>query len=122
MSLVIAVPLLLLIAACIVMVGSERSLYERAKLAAYAIGAAFAGAIAILFTVVADGPITVRFYDPTSVASVAFPFGFYVDRRGAVMMTLITGVTTVVYCYSTGYMYQDRHYRRYLAIICCTDF
>ena len=25
------------------------------------------------------------------------------------MMTLITGVSTMIYCYSTGYMYQDRH-------------
>ena len=38
------------------------------------------------------------------------------------MMTLITGVSTVIYCYSTGYMYQDRHFRRYLALICFTDF
>ncbi len=37
-------------------------------------------------------------------------------------MTLITGVSTVIYCYSTGYMYQDRHVRRYLALICFTDF
>ncbi len=122
MSLVMAVPLLLLVAACIVIVGPDRSLYERAKLAVYPIGAAFVGTIAILCIVVTEGPIAVRFYDPASLASLAFPIGFYVDRLSAVMMTLITGVTTVIYCYSTRYMYQDRHYRRYLAIICCTDF
>ena len=122
MSLVLAVPLLLLLAACIVVVGHDRSLYKRAKLAIYPIGTAFVGTIAILFVVVAWGPITVRFYDPTSIASLAFPIGFYIDRLSAVMMTLITGVSTVIYCYSTGYMYQDRHYRRYLALICFTDF
>ena len=122
MSLVLAVPLLLLLAACIVVVGPDRSLYKRAKLAIYPIGTAFVGTIAILFVVVAWGPITVRFYDPTSIASLAFPIGFYIDRLSAVMMTLITGVSTVIYCYSTGYMYQDRHYRRYLALICFTDF
>jgi NADH-quinone oxidoreductase subunit L len=37
-------------------------------------------------------------------------------------MTLITGVSVVIYNYSTGYMYQDRHARRYLAMICLTDF
>ena len=67
-------------------------------------------------------PITVRFYDPASVASFAIPIGFYVDRLSAVMMTLITGVSIIIYCYSTGYMYQDRHARRYLAMICLTDF
>ena len=103
-------------------VGPDRSLYKRAKLAIYPIGTAFVGTIAILFVVVAWGPITVRFYDPTSIASLAFPIGFYIDRLSAIMMTLITGVSTVIYCYSTGYMYQDRHYRRYLALICFTDF
>ena len=38
------------------------------------------------------------------------------------MMTLITGVSVIIYSYSTGYMYQDRHARRYLAMICLTDF
>ena len=122
MSLVLAVPLLLLLAACIVVVGPDRSLYERAKIAAYPIGAAFLGAIAILFVVVERGPIIIRFYDSASIATLAFPIGFYIDRLSAVMMTLIAGVSTVIYCYSTGYMYQDRHYRRYLALICFTDF
>ncbi len=121
MSLVLAVPLLLLLAACIVVVGPDRSLYQRAKIAAYPIGAAFLGAIAILYVVVGRGPINVRFYDPASIAALAFPIGFYIDRLSAVMMTLIAGVSTVIYCYSTGYMYQDRHYRRYLALICLTD-
>jgi len=120
--LALAVSLLLLIAACIVVVGSDCSLHARAKRAAYPIGAAFCGSIATLYVVATQGPITVRFYDSASLASLAFPIGFYIDRLSAVMMTLITGVSTVIYCYSTGYMYQDRHYRRYLALICLTDF
>jgi NADH-quinone oxidoreductase subunit L len=121
-SLSLAVPLLLLLASCLVAVGPDRTLYRRAKLAAYPVGAAFVGAIAILFVVVTRGPITIRFYDPASIAALAFPIGFYIDRLSAVMTTLITGVSTVIYCYSTGYMYQDRHFRRYLALICFTDF
>ena len=38
------------------------------------------------------------------------------------MMTLITCVSVIIYNYSVGYMYQDRHARRYLALICLTDF
>jgi NADH-quinone oxidoreductase subunit L len=121
-SFVLAVPLLLLVAAGIVVCGPDRSLYERAKFAAYPIGAAFLGAIATLWHVTAEGAITLRFYDPASLSMLAFPMGFYIDRLSAVMMTLITGVSTVIYCYSTAYMYQDRHYRRYLALICVTDF
>jgi NADH-quinone oxidoreductase subunit L len=121
-TLVLLVPLFLLAAACIVLVGSDHSRFARAKLAAYPIGAAFLGAIATLYQVTANGPIAIRFYDLSSVASFAIPIGFYVDRLSAVMMTLITGVSVIIYSYSTSYMYQDRHARRYLAMICLTDF
>ena len=122
MSVVLLVPLLLLVAALIVVVGTDRSRGTRAKIAAYPVGAAFCGAIATLYVVAAQGSITIRFYDPASVASLTFPIGVYIDRLSAVMMTLITGVSTIIYVYSTGYMYQDRHFRRYLALICFTDF
>ena len=122
MSLALAVPLLLLIASCLVVIGPDRTLHTRTKLAAYPVGAAFVGAIVILWLVAMEGPITIRFYNLGSIASLAFPIGLYIDRLSAVMMTLITGVSTVIYCYSTGYMYQDRHVRRYLALICFTDF
>jgi NADH-quinone oxidoreductase subunit L len=122
LSLTLIVPFLLLAAAGIVMIGGETSRYTRAKAAAYPVGLAFLSAIGTLTLVTSQGPITVRFYDPASVASFIIPIGFYVDRLSAVMMTLITGVSTIIYCYSTGYMYQDHHARRYLALICLTDF
>ncbi|MGC4097640.1 MAG: proton-conducting transporter membrane subunit [Nitrospira sp.] len=122
LSLVLIVPFLLLMAAGIVMLSGETPRFTRAKLAAYPIGLAFVGAIGTLILVTSQGPVTVRFYDPSSVTSFIIPLGFYVDRLSAVMMTLITGVSTIIYCYSTSYMYQDRHARRYLALICLTDF
>ncbi|HMS82367.1 MAG TPA: proton-conducting transporter membrane subunit [Nitrospira sp.] len=122
LSLVLIVPCLLLVAAGIVMIGRETPRFIHAKLAAYPIGLAFLGAIGTLILVTSQGPVTVRLYDPSSVASFIIPLGFYVDRLSAVMMTLITGVSTIIYCYSTRYMYQDRHARRYLVLICLTDF
>ena len=122
MSLALAVPLLLLIASCLVVIGPDRTLHTRTKLAAYPVGTAFVCSIVILWLVATEGPITIRFYDLGSIASLAFPIGLYIDRLSAVMMVLISGVSTVIYCYSTGYMYQDRHARRYLALICFTDF
>jgi NADH-quinone oxidoreductase subunit L len=109
--------LLPLLAALIVLVGDEASRQHRAKIAAYPIGAAFLGAIVTLWYVATQGAITIRFYDPASLAMLAFPVGFYVDRLSAVMMVLISGVGTIIYTYSIGYMYQDRHDRRYLALI-----
>ncbi len=117
MSFLILVPLLPLFATLTVLVGDEGSRQQRAKIAAYPIGAAFLGAIATLWCVATQGPITIRFYDPASLATLAFPIGFYIDRLSAVMMVLIAGVGTIIYLYSMGYMYQDRHDRRYLALI-----
>lgn len=122
LSLALIVPSLLLAAAGIVIVGRETPRFNRAKAAAYPIGLAFIGAIGALVLVTLDGPVTVRFYDPASVASFIIPIGFYVDRLSAVMMTLITGISTIIYCYSTHYMSQDRYARRYLTLICLTDF
>ena len=121
-TLILLVPAFLLVAAVVVLVGPDRTRYTRAKLAAYPVGIACLGAMGTLYQVASTGPIEIRFYTLSSVASFAIPIGFYVDRLSAVMMTLITGVSVVIYNYSVGYMYQDRHARRYLAMICLTDF
>ena len=117
MSAVILVPLLPLLAAFIVLVGDAGSRHQRAKIAAYPIGAAFLGAIVTLWLVATQGPLTIRFYDPSSLSMLAFPMGFYIDRLSAVMMVLISGVGTVIYIYSIGHLYQDLHDRRFLALI-----
>ena len=114
------VPLLPLLAALIVLVGNEGSRNLRAKIAAFPIGATFLGTIATLWLVTTEGPITIRLYDPASLATLAFPMGFYIDRLSAVMMVLISGVGTVIYTYSIGHMYQDLHDRRFLSIISFT--
>ena len=122
MSAVILVPLLPLLTALMVVAGNDATRRARARLAAFPIGLAFCGAIATLYAVATQGPISIRFYDPASVASLAFPIGFYVDRLSAVMMVLIAGVGTIVYTYSVGYMYQDPHEPRYLALIGVATF
>jgi NADH-quinone oxidoreductase subunit L len=121
-TLVLLVPLFLLAAAAIVLIGPDRTRHTRAKIAAYPVGIACLGAIGTLYQVASNGPIEIRFYNLSSVASFAIPIGFYVDRLSAIMMTLITGVSVIIYNYSVGYMYQDRHARRYLAMICLTAF
>ncbi len=83
-----------LAAALIVVVGPDDTRDLRAKIAAYPIGAACCGAIGTLYVVAVQGPVSIRFYDPGSVASLIFPIGFYIDRLSAIMMTLIAGVST----------------------------
>jgi NADH-quinone oxidoreductase subunit L len=122
MSLVILVPLLPLLAAIIVAVGTRSSQTRRSRIAVWPIVAAFLGAVATLAWVALQGPVSVRFYEPGSAANPALPMGLYIDRLSAVMMTLITLVGTIIYSYSTGYMYQDRGYGRYLGLIALTTF
>jgi NADH-quinone oxidoreductase subunit L len=110
-------PLLPLVTALIVAVGDDRSRRVRSQLAVLPIGAAFCGALATLYLVTTQGPISIRFYDAASAASLTFPIGFYIDRLSAVMMVLISGIGTVIYAYSIDYMYQDPHEPRYLTLI-----
>ncbi len=114
---ILLVPLLPLLTALLVSVGKDASRRSRTQLASLPIGAAFCGAIATLYAVATQGPISIRFYDPGSLVSLTFPIGFYIDRLSAVMMVLISGVGTVIYAYSIGYMYQDPHEPRYLSLI-----
>jgi NADH-quinone oxidoreductase subunit L len=74
------VPLLPLLAALIVVIGSARSRHARARLAAWPIGAAFCAAIATLYVVATQGSVTIRFYDPASLVSIAFPIGATLDQ------------------------------------------
>jgi NADH-quinone oxidoreductase subunit L len=113
----ILIPLLPLLTALLVAVGNDRSRRARSQLAVLPIGAAFCGAIATLYLVTTQGPISIRFYDAASAASLTFPIGFYIDRLSAVMMVLISGIGTVIYAYSIDYMYQDPHEPRYLTLI-----
>ena len=117
MSPVVLITLLPLLAALVVLVGTEGSRNLRAKIAAFPFGATFLGAVVILWLVATEGQIFIRFYDPASLATLAFPLGFYIDRLSAVMMVLISGVGTVIFTYSIGHMYQDPHDRRFLSLI-----
>ncbi|MBK8277508.1 MAG: NADH-quinone oxidoreductase subunit L [Nitrospira sp.] len=122
MSALLLVPLLPLITALVVGVGSEATRHVRAKLAAWPIGVAFCGATVTLYSVAMEGPIILRLYDPVASNLLAVPIGLYIDRLSAVMMVLISGIGTIIYTYSVTYMYQDLHERRYLALIGLTVF
>jgi NADH-quinone oxidoreductase subunit L len=122
MSLVILIPLLPLLATIIVLIGESETQQERARLGVLPLGAAFVGSLMTLGMVASEGAVTVRFYDPSSIANLALPLGFHIDRLSAVMMVLISAVGTIIYRYSVNYMYQDRAYRRYLALTGFTTF
>jgi NADH-quinone oxidoreductase subunit L len=117
MSALLCVPLLPLLTTLIMVAAGDRISRRRAALAAWPFGAAFFGAVTILYVVATSGPISFRLYDPDAAASFPVPLGFYMDRLSAVMMVLISAIGTIIYAYSVDYMYQEPHERRYLALI-----
>jgi len=117
MSFLTLLTLLPLLTAFVVMTGERAEQERNARVGWFPIVASFFGAVTTLVLVTLNGPVSVRLYDPGAVANPAFPIGFYIDRLSAIMMTLITGVVTLLYRYSMGYMYQDRGYRRYLGLL-----
>ncbi|MDQ6732525.1 MAG: NADH-quinone oxidoreductase subunit L, partial [Nitrospirota bacterium] len=122
MSLVVLVPLLPLLASIIVLTAEPETRYERMRLGVLPLVAAFIGAVMALVLIASEGAVSIRFYDPSSVANLAMPLGFHVDRLSAVMMVLISAVGAIIYRYSMTYMYQDPGYRRFLALIGFTTF
>lgn len=120
MSYVVAVPLLPLLAVVVIGINACKRRERSAALGVLAIVAALVGALVTLAVVTTDGPISVRFYDPSSVVGFEFPIGFYVDRLSAIMMVLIAGVSTIIYLYSLRYLAEDRGYGRFLSLLAVT--
>ncbi len=120
--LAILIPLLPLVAAGIVLTGEPETREQRARLAVLPLVSSFVCAVTLLPLVATQGAVGIRFYDPGSVANLALPMGFHVDRLSAVMMVLISAVGTIIYRYSVNYMLQDPGYRRFLALIGFTTF
>ncbi|MGH7250546.1 MAG: NADH-quinone oxidoreductase subunit L, partial [Nitrospiraceae bacterium] len=122
MSYVILVPLLPLLAAIVIGVAGSVLRERSVRIAVPAVVAAFAGAVATLVLVTLNGPISVRFYEPGSAGLSVLSLGFYIDRLSALMMVLISGVSTIIYLYSMRYMQQERGYARFHALLALTTF
>src|SRR3989449_10154600 len=122
MSYIILVPLLPLLAAIVIGVAGSVLRERSIRIAAPAVVSAFAGAVAALVLVTLNGPISVQFYEPSTAGLSVLPLGFYIDRLSAVMMVVITGVSTIIYLYSMRYMQQERGYARFHALLALTTF
>src|SRR2546427_9426966 len=88
MSYIILVPLLPLLAATVIGVAGSVLRERSVRIVAPAVVSAFAGAVAALVLVTLNGPISVRFYEPSTAGLSVLSLGFYIDRLSAVMMVL----------------------------------
>lgn len=51
-----------------------------------------------------------------------FGFGIYIDRLSAVMMVLVTGVSTIIHVFSKTYLHQDPGYARFFSLLSLITF
>jgi NADH-quinone oxidoreductase subunit L len=75
-----------------------------------------------LFYVSTEGPIHFMLWPLNPENSSIFKVGMLVDRLTAVMMVLITSVSTVIHVYSIRYLEGDRGYARFFALLSFVTF
>lgn len=117
MSFILVVPLLPLLATCVVLGEDPSGQRRRAKIALGAFVLAFAGAVAALVVVAMHGEWTIRLYEPDTLQGWVLPLGMHVDRLSTVMMVLIAGVGMLIFRYALSYMDLEPGYGRFLALI-----
>ena len=71
----------------------------------------------LLMYVVDHGTITVNMMEWIGAGNLTIDFGFQVDAITAVMMVVVTTVSTVVHVYSIGYMDHDKGFNRFFSYL-----
>ncbi|HKN87315.1 MAG TPA: NADH-quinone oxidoreductase subunit L [Nitrospiraceae bacterium] len=66
--------------------------------------------------------IAIPLYSWMTSGDVHIEFGLYVDRLTAVMLMLVTTVSSLVHVYTIGYMHGDKGYARFFAYIALFTF
>ena len=77
----------------------------------------FLASAKLLVYVWEHGAVHVKMMDWIVAGDMYVPFGFNVDQVTAVMMTVVTLVSTVVHIYSNGYMEHDKGFNRFFSYL-----
>ncbi len=70
-----------------------------------------------LYSVSTGGAVSITVLPALSASQDWFRFGLYIDRLSAVMMVLITGVSTIIHLYSIRYFQGERGYARFYVLL-----
>ncbi len=82
------------------------------------LAAAFALAVAIVLELSRTHPgetLVFRYWSWIPVGQLQVDFALQLDALSALMMLIVTGVSTLIHIYSAGYMHDDPGYARYFA-------
>ena len=84
--------------------------------------AALGISLQVLHQVAGPGHEAIRLPLFSSPWSGLLPFDLYIDRLAAVMMVLITGISTIIYLYSVRFMQQEQRRARFHTLLALTTF
>ncbi|MBI3606859.1 MAG: NADH-quinone oxidoreductase subunit L [Nitrospirae bacterium] len=122
MSSIVLIPLLPFLAFLIAGLFG-RWLKERAHwVAVPAVGLSWVLSIAAFLEVAGGAPIHVTLYRWIGSGSLNVNISLYVDQLTAVMLLLVTTVSTLVHLYTVGYLHGDKGYARFFAYIALFTF
>jgi NADH-quinone oxidoreductase subunit L len=81
------------------------------------IGLSWFASVALLLFVAIDKPVKFILFDWIASGHMDLKFGFLVDQVSAVMMVVVTTVSTLVHVYSIGYMEHDKGFNRFFSYL-----
>ena len=122
MIIAILVPILPLIAGLVMAVLGKRPSFPTATIGIFGVTGSCLLSIFTLFSVITQGPIHVTPHFDPSDSSTFFTIGILVDRLTAVMMVLITSVSTLIHVYSLRYLEGDSGYIRFFVLLSFMTF
>ena len=117
MSLALFIPLLPLLAALGIIACGKRFTSFVPRIGIIATSSACFLAILTLYEVSTGDAIHIILWPMQDNAAALFKVGIFVDRLTAVMMVLITSVSTVIHVYSVRYLEGDPGYARFYALL-----
>ncbi|MEO6202235.1 MAG: proton-conducting transporter membrane subunit [Nitrospirales bacterium] len=115
--LAILVPLLPLVSGLIIGLFGKQLGEKSHRVGVPALVMAFIGSLWLLYAVSSGGPVRVGFQASSAGPHDWLSFSLYIDRLSAVMMVLITGVSTIIHLYSINYLQGERGYARFYALL-----
>ncbi len=117
MTIALLIPLLPLLAAIVIGTLGKRLRSQVATIGIIGTVSACFISLFTLFTVASGNSIQITLWPVGEENSTFFKFGILVDRLTAVMMVLITSVSTVIHVYSVRYLEGDSGYARFFALL-----
>ncbi|SHO80623.1 NADH-ubiquinone oxidoreductase chain L [hydrothermal vent metagenome] len=73
--------------------------------------------VLLLIHVISHGTVSANMMEWISAGNLTIDFGFQVDAVTAIMMVVVTTVSTVVHIYSIGYMEHDKSFNRFFSYL-----